>query len=159
MMMSLNPRPIVVGHSVHLCLHPLHRHLEQLLASQNVIMHRLAKIGEHQAGHSQQHQQPQDSSYLNFLPTQPPMFTKTTYPLEANHWIRVTDSKFRLLHCTVYQKTLYTAQQLKGSAGAWCASYTAAIPKDHHVPWGEFRTTFHSHHLLTGLLYSKLKNY
>jgi hypothetical protein len=62
-----------------------------------------------------------------------------------------------LLHCTEYSKTLYAVQQLKGSAGARWALYTTALPADHHVPWGEFRTTFHTHHLSAGLLHTKLK--
>jgi hypothetical protein len=71
--------------------------LKQLLASQNAIMQRLAKIGECQAGRSQQHQ---DYSYLDFWAIQPPMFTEMMDPLEDNHWLRVTESKFGLLHCT-----------------------------------------------------------
>jgi hypothetical protein len=55
--------------------------------SQNAIMQRLAEIGEWQAGRSQRHQQPQDSSYLSFLPTHPPVFAEMTDPLEANHWL------------------------------------------------------------------------
>jgi hypothetical protein len=43
--------------------------LEQLLASQNAIMLRLAKSVEHRAGKSQHHQQTQESSYLDFLAT------------------------------------------------------------------------------------------
>jgi hypothetical protein len=58
-----------------------------------------------------------------------------------------------------FQKTLYTAQQLRGSAKAWWASYIVALPIDHHIPWGEFHTTFHAHHLSAGLLYSKLKEF
>jgi hypothetical protein len=29
------------------------------------------------------------------------------------------DSKFGLLHCIEYHKTLYTVQQLRGVVGAW----------------------------------------
>jgi hypothetical protein len=61
--------------------------LEQLLVSQNAIMLRSAKIGEYQAGHSQQHQQPQDFSYLDFLATHPLEFAETVHLLEANHWL------------------------------------------------------------------------
>jgi hypothetical protein len=61
--------------------------LEQLLSSQNAIMQRLVEIGECQVERSEQHQQPQDSSYLNFLATQPPVFTETTDLLKANHWL------------------------------------------------------------------------
>jgi hypothetical protein len=58
-----------------------------------------------------------------------------------------------------YQKTLYTAQQLRGAVGAWWASYITTLPEDHHVPWGEFCTAFRAHHLSTGLLHSKLKEF
>jgi hypothetical protein len=50
-------------------------------------------------------------------------------------------------------------QQLRGAAGAWWASYIATLPNDHHVPWGEFHTAFHAHHLSVGLLRSKLKEF
>jgi hypothetical protein len=96
---------------------------------------------------------------LDFLATHPPVFADATDPLEADSWLRTTESKFGLLNCTEYQKTLYAVQQLKGSAGAWWATYTAALPSDHHVPWGEFCTTFRAHHLSVGLLCSKLKEF
>jgi hypothetical protein len=46
-------------------------------------MQRLVEIHECQVGRSQQ---PQDSSYLDFLATQPPVFTEMMDTLEANHW-------------------------------------------------------------------------
>jgi hypothetical protein len=70
-----------------------------------------------------------------------------------------TESKFGLLHCTKYQKTLYTAQQIRSASVAWWASYIATLPDDHHVPWGEFSMAFHAHHLSAGLLRSKLKEF
>jgi hypothetical protein len=79
--------------------------------------------------------------------------------LEEDNWIHTTESKFRLLHCTEYQKTLYIAQQLRGSVGAWWAFYITVLPVDHHVPWDEFCTTFRAHHLSAGLLCTKLKEF
>jgi hypothetical protein len=78
--------------------------------------------------------------------------------LEANSWFHTT-AKFGLLHCIEHQKTLYIAQQLRGPARAWWASYIAALPTYHHVSWGEFRTTFRAHHLSAGLLHTKLKEF
>jgi hypothetical protein len=97
--------------------------------------------------------------YSDFLATHPPVFADATDPFEADNWLRTTESKFRLLHCTEYQKTLYAAQQLRGAAGAWWASYIATLPKDHHVSWDEFCTAFCAHHLSVGLLHSKLKKF
>jgi hypothetical protein len=48
-----------------------------------------------------------DSSYSDFLATHPPVFANVTDPLEADSWLRTIESKFRLLHCTEYRKTLY----------------------------------------------------
>jgi hypothetical protein len=81
-------------------------------------------------------------SYSEFLVTHPPLFSGEKDPLESDDWLRTIESKFSLLHCTKYQKTMYAAQQLRGLAGAWWAAYTATLPVDHHVPWGEFRAAF-----------------
>jgi hypothetical protein len=86
--------------------------LEQLLAPLNPIVQRLAAIGEWQAIQVQLHQQPQESSYFNFLVTQPPEFAETTDPLEANHWLQVTESKFGLLHCSKFKKTSFAVQHV-----------------------------------------------
>jgi hypothetical protein len=134
--------------------------LEQLLATQNDLMRRLVENDEcHGAKRQQPQHQERDSSYLNFLATHPPVFADAIDPLEADNWLCTMESKFGRLHCTEYQKTLYTVQQLRGAAGAWWASYITTLPDDHHVPWGEFCTTFHAHHLSASLHHSKLKEF
>jgi hypothetical protein len=50
------------------------------------------------------------TTYSNFAATHPPLFTEAGEPLEANHWLRVVESKFELLRCTEVQKTLFAAQ-------------------------------------------------
>jgi hypothetical protein len=97
--------------------------------------------------------------HRDFLATHPLVFADATDPLEANSWLRTMESKFGLIHYIKYQKTLYATQQLKGSAGAWWATYTATLPADHHIPLGKFCTTFRVHHLSTGLLRTKLKEF
>jgi hypothetical protein len=54
---------------------------------------------------------------------------------------------------------MYAAQQLRGPVEAWWASYKAALPTDHHVPWGEFHTAFHGHHLSVGTIRLKLAEF
>jgi hypothetical protein len=133
---------------------------EQLLATQNDLMRRLVENDEHRGAERQQpRHQERDSSYSDFLATHPPVFAGVIDPIEVDSWLHTTESKFGLLHCTEYQKTLYIAQQLSSTAGAWWASYIATLPVDHYVPWGEFCTAFCVHHLSTGLLRSKLKEF
>jgi hypothetical protein len=49
------------------------------------------------------------TTYSDFTATHPPLFTEAGEPLEADHWLRVMESKFGLLRCTEVQKTLFTA--------------------------------------------------
>jgi hypothetical protein len=97
--------------------------LEQLMFTQNDLMRRLVENDERRgAEHQQPRHQERDSSYLDFLTTHPPVFADVIDPLEADSWLRTTESKFGLLHCTEYQKTLYAVQHFRGSVGAWWGS-------------------------------------
>jgi hypothetical protein len=73
---------------------------------------------------------PTPTTYSDFATTHPPLFTEAGEPLEADHWLRIMESKFGLLRCTEVQKTLFAAQQLRGDASAWWVNYTATHPAD-----------------------------
>jgi hypothetical protein len=134
--------------------------LEQLLATQNELMRKLIENDERRGTECQQpRHQERDSLYSDFLATHPPVLADAIDPLEVDSWLRTTESKFGLLRCTEYPKTLYVAQQLRCAAGAWWAFHIATLPDDHHVPWGEFCTAFRAHHLSVGLLHNKLKEF
>jgi hypothetical protein len=49
------------------------------------------------------------TTYGDFAATHPPLFTEAGEPLEADHWLRVMESKFGLLRYIKVQKTLFTA--------------------------------------------------
>jgi hypothetical protein len=51
-----------------------------------------------------------NTTYSEFLATHPPLFSRGEDPLEADDWFYTTESKFRLLYCTEYQKMLYATQ-------------------------------------------------
>jgi hypothetical protein len=107
--------------------------------------------------HPQHHrQQDMNTSYSDFLPTHPPVFSRPKDSLDTDDWLHTTESKFGLLHSTEYQKTLYAAQESRGPAGAWWASFTVALPADHHVVWNEFCVAFRGHHLSAGTVHLKL---
>jgi hypothetical protein len=99
------------------------------------------------------------TTYNDFAATHPPLFTEAGEPLEVDHWLRVMESKFRLLRCTQVQKTLFTAQQLRGDTSAWWANYTATHPMDYQVPWVEFRDAFHTHYIPVGVMRKKRQEF
>jgi hypothetical protein len=84
-----------------------------------------------------------------------PASTEAGEPLEADHWLHATESKFGLLHCTKVQKTLFIAQQLRGDVIVWWANYTATHPADYQVSWIEFRSAFCAHYILAGVMRRK----
>jgi hypothetical protein len=64
-------------------------------------------------------------SYQDFLKTNPPTFTPTVEPLDAEHWLRVLEQKFLLLLVTDKQKVRFAAQQLLGFASVWWDTFNA----------------------------------
>jgi hypothetical protein len=94
------------------------------------------------------------SSYVEFLATQPPTFTKASEPREADHWLHTIESKFELLHYTESQKMLFAAQQLLGDARAWWANFSTTHPAN-QVQWVKFCEAFHVQHIPAGVMKSK----
>ena len=119
--------------------------MEQLIHNQNEMFRMFMENMNRQGGQAPlppQPQAPRESSYGDFWATHPPQFGEASDPLEADNFIHIIESKFALLNCTTHQKTLFAAQQLRGSASAWWASFTAAPPADHQVTWPEFCAAF-----------------
>jgi hypothetical protein len=98
---------------------------------------------------------PAPTTYNDFVAMHPPLFTKAGEPFEADHWLRVMESKFGLLRCTEVKKTLFVVQQLQGDASAWWANYIATRPADYHVSWAEFRDAFRAHYIPAGVMRKK----
>jgi hypothetical protein len=92
------------------------------------------------------------TTYSDFAATHPPLFTEAEEPLEADHWLRVIESKFGLLHCMEVQKALFTAQQLHGNTSIWWANYAATRPANYQVSWTKFHSAFCSHYILAGVM-------
>jgi hypothetical protein len=100
---------------------------------------------------------PAPATYGDFVATHPLLFTEAGEPLEADHWLRVMESKFGLLRYTEVQETLFTTQQLCGDASAWWANYTTTRPVDYQVSWAEFRDAFRTHYIPAGVYGSKTR--
>jgi hypothetical protein len=102
---------------------------------------------------------PVSTTYSDFVVTHPSLFTEAGEPLEADHWLRVMESKFGLLRCTVMQKTLFVAQQLQGDASAWWVNYTTTRPADYQVSWAEFRDAFCVYYIPASVIRKKRQEF
>ncbi|GJN16507.1 hypothetical protein PR202_gb03506 [Eleusine coracana subsp. coracana] len=110
-------------------------------------------------GGNRNNNQPRQCTYSDFLGTHPPTFERAREPLDADHWLRQTESKFGLLDCTEHQKVLFAAQQLQGSASAWWANYEATLPAGRRLEWNEFKTAFRAHFIPAALMQRKLQEF
>jgi hypothetical protein len=89
--------------------------MAQLFAAQNEILRQLAQ-GQQQFQQFQQqggrrHQPAQAAGYQDFLATQPPLFTATEEPLDADAWIKIIELKFALISapCSELNQVLFAA--------------------------------------------------
>jgi hypothetical protein len=114
--------------------------IEQLLATHNELMRVLMEnLVQHEV--FLRDQQPGvETSYTDFLVMHPPTFIEAVDLLETDNWLHIIESKFGLVYCTEFQKTLFIAQELRGPVSAWWANFTATIQEGHQVSWAEFRT-------------------
>jgi LmbE family N-acetylglucosaminyl deacetylase len=99
------------------------------MAQRNEILRQLLQRQHHpqQYGGGQPQRPPAAATYQEFLSTQPPLFTKAEDPLDADVWLRVMESKFRLLMGDYADdtKARFTAQQLCGPARTWWDHFRA----------------------------------
>jgi hypothetical protein len=77
---------------------------------QNELMRVLTENLVQREVHPPYHQPRVEASYTDFLAMYPPTFPEATEPLEADNWLHIIESKFRLLHCIEIQKTLFVDQ-------------------------------------------------
>jgi hypothetical protein len=99
------------------------------------------------------------TTYSDFAATHPPLFNEAGEPLEADHCLRVMESKFGLLRCIKVQKSLFATQHLRGDACAWWANYTTTHPADYQVPWAEFRDAFRAYYIPAGVMRKKQQKF
>jgi hypothetical protein len=133
--------------------------IKQLLATQNKLIRVLTENLVKREVRPPHCQPGVETYYTDFLATHPPTFTDADDPLATDNQLRIIESKFELLHCIEYQKTLFVAQQLRGPTSTWWANFTATIQDDHQVLWAEFRTAFRGHHIPVGLMARKLQEF
>jgi hypothetical protein len=110
-------------------------------------------------GNRGQYNNRNETTYVDFTDTRPPVFTRANEPLEADDWLRTMEQKFDLIDCTEYQKPVFAAQQLRGAAGAWWGNHLAAQPAGHRVTLAEFREAFHAYFIPEGIMLRKLEEF
>jgi hypothetical protein len=88
----------------------------------------------------------------DFQNSNPPTFTKSIEPLDADDWLRTIENKLEYARVGPNEKVLYTSHFLAGAAGAWWENVRAMQPDDQVMTWDDFKTKFRKAHIPSRLI-------
>src|SRR6185503_1560368 len=135
--------------------------LAELMAMQTELLRQLVQGQQNLPRLQHGGRDQQTVGYQEFFGAQPPLFSRTDEPLDADAWLRTIESMFALLAvpCADANNAQFAAQQLRGTARIWWDHYCAMQPAGHVISWEEFRNAFWTHHIPEGLIERKLNEF
>ncbi|KAK1628093.1 hypothetical protein QYE76_002408 [Lolium multiflorum] len=109
----------------------------------------LQQIAQNNQGHGN-HDHP-GSKLKNFQNTNPPMFSKTEEPLDADDWLQTMENNLEVAGVEAAEKVLFTTHYLSGPARAWWTS-ARAMNDGQIMNWADFKLKFSKYHVPQGLI-------
>ncbi|KAK1606221.1 hypothetical protein QYE76_029894 [Lolium multiflorum] len=109
----------------------------------------LQQIAQNNQGHGN-HDHP-GSKLKNFQNTNPPMFSKTEEPLDADDWIQTIENNLEVAGVEAAEKVLFATHYLSGPARAWWTS-ARAMNAGQMMTWEDFKLKFSKYHVPQGLI-------
>jgi hypothetical protein len=79
----------------------------------------LAQISTHHNNHGGNDDEEPCNKLRDFQNSNPPTFTKSTEPLDADDWLRTIENKLEYAGVGENEKVLYATHFLAAAAGAW----------------------------------------
>ncbi|XP_014660173.1 uncharacterized protein LOC106804148 [Setaria italica] len=107
---------------------------------------------------NQQQPLPRDK-HREFMSHKPLTFSHSPDPLDADYWLKTVEKMLNITQCSNREKVLYASGHLEGPAADWWDAYTTTHANANGITWEEFRTNFRSHHIPSGLMKLKKKEF
>ncbi|KAK1664745.1 hypothetical protein QYE76_052904 [Lolium multiflorum] len=109
----------------------------------------LQQLANNNFGHGN-HDHP-GSKLKNFQNTNPPVFSKTEEPLDADDWLQTMENNLEVAGVEANEKVLFAMHYLAGPARAWWTS-TRAMNGGQVMTWADFKLKFSKYHVPPGLI-------
>ncbi|KAK1666013.1 hypothetical protein QYE76_054172 [Lolium multiflorum] len=109
----------------------------------------LQQIAQNNQGHGN-HDHP-GSKLKNFQNTNPPVFSKTEEPLDADDWLQTMENNLEVAGVEANDKVLFATHYLAGPARAWWTS-ARALNAGKMMTWADFKLKFSKYHVPPGLI-------
>jgi hypothetical protein len=138
--------------------------LEQLITTQNQLMHAVLQTLNNMQPNQQAHQQqapppPHQSRLAEFLQTHPTTFSQAKDPMEAEDWLKGVEKKLVIAQCMDHEKVLFAAHQLFGTVANWWETYCNTHADVDSITWNEFKARFRNHYVPRGTMKLKKKEF
>ncbi|KAK1647623.1 hypothetical protein QYE76_065428 [Lolium multiflorum] len=91
------------------------------------------------------------SKLKNFQNTNPPAFSKTEEPLDADDWLQTMENNLEVAGVDENEKVLFATHYLAGPARAWWTS-ARALNVGQMMTWADFKLKFSKYHVPPGLI-------
>src|ERR1041385_6489205 len=92
------------------------------------------------------------SRLRDFQNTNPPVFSQTKEPLDAEDWLRTMENNLTVAAVGNNEKVLYATHYLAGTARSWWEGVRARLPEGQVLSWAEFSAKFKKAHIPTALI-------
>src|SRR4051812_21562712 len=99
----------------------------------------IAQMAKNIQGHGNQDNH--GSKFKNFQNTNPPIFTKSKEPLDADDWLQTMENNLEVAGGEANEKVLFATHYLAGDARAWWNS-VRAMTGGKMMTWKEFKVKF-----------------
>ncbi|KAK1617440.1 hypothetical protein QYE76_022957 [Lolium multiflorum] len=109
----------------------------------------LQQLAQNNQGHGN-HNHP-GSKLKNFQNTNPPMFSKTEEPLDADDWLQTIENNLEVAGVEAAEKVLFATHYLSGPARSWWTS-ARAMNAGQMMTWEDFKLKFSKYHVPQGLI-------
>src|SRR3954467_3733123 len=112
-------------------------------------LQQIGQLAHNNQGHGNQDNH--GSKLKNFQNTNPPIFTKSEEPLDADDWLQTMDNNLEVAGVEANEKVLFATHYIAGDARAWWNS-VCAMTGGQMMTWDEFKLKFSRTHVPPGLI-------
>jgi hypothetical protein len=112
----------------------------------------LAQIATHHNNNGGNGNDEPQNKLRDFQNSNPPTFSKSTEPLDADNWLRTIENNLEYAGVGANDKVSYATHKLAGVAGAWWENVRAMQPEGQVMTWEAFKTKFRKAHIPSGLI-------
>src|SRR3954471_22235089 len=112
-------------------------------------LQQIAQMANNNQGHGNQDNH--GSKIKNLQNTNPPIFSKSEEPLNADDWLQTMENNLEVTGVEANEKVLFATQYLAGDARAWWNSIHT-MNGGQMMTWDEFKLKFSRTHVPPGLI-------